>query len=239
MKSALVFAVTFIGLAAIPAFAQESAFAPEPGSSQVVAASSRSRPAVERALEITLGAGYAQGFGDIGASQRSLSDLSSAGGEINLGVGYRLDKRFMVGAYGSGSKYSTGDFTSGADIWSATAGVQGNVHFLPDNEWDPWLGLGTGWRGHWVKNASGTDSRHGWDIARLQVGVDYRVSPEFAMAPYVGAGLTTFFTQQLAGQQSFSNVHSPDVNLWVFAGLQGRFDLFGTSTPTVRLASAD
>ena len=225
MKTALLFAVT--ALAGLPAFAQE------------IVAPSPSRPAVERALEITIGAGYAQGFGDIGASQRSLTDLGSAGGELNLGVGYRLDKRFLVGVYGSGSKYSTGDFTSGADIWSATAGVQANVHFLPDNEWDPWLGLGTGWRGYWVKNAGGTDSRHGWDIARLQAGVDYRVSPEFAVSPYVGAGLTTFLTQELAGERSFSNVRSPDVNVWVFGGLQGRFDLFGGSAPASRLASAD
>jgi outer membrane protein W len=225
MKNLLVFAG--IALASVPAFAQE------------VVAPSRPRASVEKALEITIGGGYAQGFGDIGASQRSLTDLGSAGGELSLGVGYRIDKHFLVGAYGSGSKYSTGDFTNGADVWSATAGVQANVHLLPDNEWDPWVGLGTGWRGYWVKHATGTDSRHGWDIARLQAGVDYRVSPEFAVSPYVGAGVTTFLTQQLAGEQSFSNVQSPDVNLWVFAGLQGRFDLFGTSGPAVRLASAN
>ena len=89
-----------------------------------------------------------------------------------------------------------------------------------------------------MHNGSGTDSRHGWDIARVQVGVDYRLAPEFALAPYVGAGLTSFFTQELAGQQSFSNVNSPDVNVWVFAGLQGRFDLFGRSSG-FRVASAN
>jgi hypothetical protein len=39
--------------------------------------------------------------------------------------------------------------------------------------------------------------------------------------------------------KNLSNVHDPDVNVWVFAGLQGRFDLFGTSGPAVRLASAE
>ena len=217
-----------IVLAAAPVFAQEVQTTPQ-----------RALTSPERALEITLGAGYAQGFGDIGESQRSLTDLSSAGGELTLGVGYRIDKHFLVGAYGSGAKYSTADFTSGADIWTATAGVQGNYHFLPDNEWDPWVGLGSGWRGHWVKQASGTDSRQGWDIARLQVGVDYRVAPEFAVSPYVGAALTTFLTQETSGQGTFGNVKSPDVNVWVFAGLQGRFDLFGRSPASVRLASAN
>ena len=226
MKNQFVFAA--IALLGVPAFAQTEVVSP-----------GQRRAAVQDALEITIGAGYAQGFGDIGATQRSLTDLGSAGGELNVGIGYRIDRHWLIGAYGSGSKYATGDFTNGADVWSATAGLQANVHLLPDDQWDPWVGLGSGWRGYWVKHAGGTDSRHGWDIARLQAGVDYRVSPEFAVSPYVGAGLTTFLTQELAGEQSFSNVHSPDVNVWVFAGVQGRFDLFGSSAPSVRVASAD
>lgn len=240
MKIALVFIIIAVtGAAAGAAEAQ----APEPrftiDSSQEVSAHRQAQPALDKALEVTIGGGYAQGFGDIGPAHRSLTDLGSAGGEVNLGIGYRLDRRWMIGAYGSGSKYSTADFARGADIWSATAGVQANVHFLPDAAWDPWLGLGTGWRGYWVKDAIGTDSFHGWDIARLQAGVDYRVTPAFALSPYVGAGLTMFLTQERAGDASFSNVNSPDVNVWVFAGLQGRFDLFGAGAPGVRVASAN
>ena len=144
-----------IALAATPVFAQE-----------VQTSSQKAPTSAEGALEITLGAGYAQGFGDIGGSQRSLTDLNSAGGEVIVGAGYRIDRHLFVGAYGSGGKYSTADLTNGADIWTATAGAQANYHFLPDNEWDPWVGLASGWRGHWVKSGSGTDSRHGWDIAR-------------------------------------------------------------------------
>jgi hypothetical protein len=37
---------------------------------------------------------------------------------------------------------------------------------------------------------------------------------------------------------TFSNIHNADVNPWLSAGLQGRFDLFETrGTPSVRLAS--
>ena len=144
MKSTLTFVL--IALAGSPLYAQE------------VQTAARQAPAtVDQAFEITLGAGYAQGFGDIGASQRSLTDLSSAGGELSLGVGYRVDRHFLIGAYGSGSKYSTGDFTGGGDVWSATAGLQGNYHFLPENDWDPWVGLGSGWRG---QAHQGADHRH-------------------------------------------------------------------------------
>lgn len=225
MKDTLVFVI--LGLLGTPAFAQE------------IVAPGRSQGGVERALEITVAGGYSQGFGDIGNGQRSLTDLSSAGGEVTLGVGYRIDRRFALGVYGSGGKYSTKDLTSGADIWTATAGLQGSVHLMPDAEWDPWVSVGSGWRGYWIDKSGSTDSRHGWDIGRLTAGVDYRVSPEFAVSPYVGAGVTTFLTQQLASQQSFSNVDSPKVNVWLFAGVQGRFDLFGRPAEAIRLASAN
>ena len=216
-------------LLAAPVYAQEvTATSPEPAR------------AADNAFEITLGVGYAQGFGDIGGNQRNLTDQSSAGGELQLGLGYRINPNFMVGVYGSGSIHDTGSYTSGSNIYTATAGVQANYHFLPAETWDPWIGLGSGWRALWINHsAGGTDSRHGLDLARLTAGVDYRVSSLFAVSPYVGAGLTTFLTQQLAGEQSFSNVHGPDVNVWIFGGLQGRFDLFGNTGSSVRLASAN
>jgi len=213
-------------LIATPLYAQE-----------ITAAGPAARPA-DNAFEITLGGGYAQGFGDIGAGQRSLTDDSSAGGEVQLGLGWRINPNFMVGLYGSGSLHSTGDFTPGANIYTATAGAQANYHFLPANDWDPWIGLGAGWRALWITQ-NGTDSRHGLDLARVTAGVDYRVNSQFAVSPYVGLGLTTFLTQELVGQQKFGNVQSPDVNVWVSAGIQGRFDLFGSNGPSMRLASAN
>ena len=59
------------------------------------------------------------------------------------------------------------------------------------------------------------------------------------MSPYVGMGLTTFVTQKNAGEQAFSNVRAPEVNVWVFGGIQGRFDLFGSKRPSIALASSD
>jgi outer membrane protein W len=214
-------------LMAAPVYAQE-----------VVASSPSPKHVADSAFEITLGGGYAQGFGDIGAGKRRVQDLSQAGGEIQLGLGYRINPNLMVGAYGSGGYYSTADYTSGANIYTATAGLQANYHFLPSNDWDPWVGLGAGWRGMWIDH-NGTDSLHGLDLARITAGVDYRVSSEFAVSPYVGAGLTTFLTQKAANQQEFNNVQGPDVNVWIFGGIQGRFDLFGKSTSTMTVASAN
>ncbi len=191
-------------------------------------------PAADGALEITLGAGYTQGFGDIGSGQPSLRNLTSAGGEAQLGIGYRINPNFLVGAYGSGGKQSNGIFSGGSNIHTATAGLQANYHFLPWDTWDPWVGLGAGWRALWIDRpvpVVGTESRHGLDVARVTVGVDYRISPQLAISPYAGAAVSIFLTQELPGERVFSNVHSPNVNVWPMAGVVGRFDFFGGGSP--------
>src|SRR6267143_5703895 len=68
-------------LIAVPLYAQEVD----------VTGSSPSAPAspADNAFEITFGLGYAQGFGDIGAGQPSLMDQITAGGELQLGLGWR------------------------------------------------------------------------------------------------------------------------------------------------------
>jgi len=219
--------MTTLLAASAPALAQEE------GAAVTATASDRSLAAPDRAWEIGLGFGYSQGVGDIGGSSPTLTDLTHGGGEIQLNIGYRINPNWLVGVYGTGGKYSLGNLTpSDSDVWSASAGVQANYHLLPGERWDPWVGLGSGWRGHWIGKPQGTDSRHGLDLARLQVGVDYRVTRQLSVAPYLGASATIFLTQQLAQQSSFSNISDPNVNLFFFGGVMGRFDfLSGASRP--------
>jgi hypothetical protein len=68
-------------------------------------------------------------------------------------------------------------------------------------------------------------------VARVTVGVDYRISPQLAISPYAGAAVTMFLTQELAGERVFSNVRSPNVNVWPMVGVVGRFDVFGGASP--------
>jgi hypothetical protein len=243
MKGTILFVA--IAAAAQPALAQQSDVgAPEPTFAQTDTAGVSTAPlrrsidAPSSAWEIGLGVGYSQGVGDIGTNSPNLTDLSDGGGEIQLNLGYRINPSWMVGIYGTGGKYSTGTLIStDSNVWSATAGVQANYHFLPLQQFDPWVGLGAGWRGHWVSQPTGTDSRHGLDVARLQVGVDYRVNPVLSIAPYIGASATIFLTQQLAQQASFSNIHDPNVNFFLVGGFIGRFDVLGSRVEGTRVAS--
>jgi hypothetical protein len=232
MNARISIVAALLAAAAQPALAQESGDV-----TAVVPRRTVGGPA--NAWEIGVGIGYSQGVGDIGGNSPTLTDLSHAGAEAQLNVGYRIDPHWLVGAYGTVGKYSLGSGTpDGSDIWSVTAGVQGNYHFLPDQDWDPWIGLGTGWRGHWISKSAGTDIRHGIDLARLQVGVDYRVSPEFSVSPYVGATATLFLTQELAQQTGFSNISDPNVNFFFMGGIMGRFDIMGSKSNDSKVALA-
>jgi len=178
-------------------------------------------------LELTIGTGYAQGFGEIGTNQPKLTDVGQPGGAVQIGVGYRLIPPLTLGLYGSGAMFSRADQVDGStSLYSSTAGVQADWHFLPSQqEFDPWVSLGTGWRGYWIHNDQGTTSLHGLELAKLQVGVDYRVARTVAISPLIGADVSMFLTQASPTSPSFSNISDPQVNTFVFAGLMGRFDL--------------
>jgi hypothetical protein len=190
-------------------------------------ARSRDLPAAKNSVELTVGTGYAQGFGDVASGQPTLQDVSTAGGAVQLGAGYRLIPELTLGVYGTGAAFGRGDqVDSSANVYSATAGIQADWHFLPAaHVLDPWVSLGTGWRGHWVHSNQSETSMHGWEIAKLELGVDYRIAPAVSISPVVGADLSTFFTQSTPQSNGYQNLSNPNVNTFVFAGVLGRFDI--------------
>jgi hypothetical protein len=194
---------------------------------------------VANALELTIGTGYAQGFGEIGTNQPKLTDVGQPGGAVQVGVGYRIVPQLTLGLYGSGAMFSRGDqVNSSTNLYSAAAGAQADWHFLPSaNQLDPWVSLGTGWRGYWINADQGTAALHGLELAKLQVGVDYRVARTIALSPVVGADLSMFLTESNPASQGFHNITDPQVNTFVFAGLMGRFDIPVGSDDASRVAA--
>jgi hypothetical protein len=194
---------------------------------------------VANALELTIGTGYAQGFGEIGTNLPKLTDVGQPGGAVQVGVGYRIIPQLTLGVYGAGAMFSRGDqVDNSSNLYSAAAGAQADWHFLPSaNQFDPWVSLGTGWRGYWIHNDQGTTALHGLELAKLQVGVDYRVARTIALSPVVGADLSMFLTESNPASQGFSNITDPKVNTFVFAGLMGRFDIPVGSDDTSRVAA--
>jgi len=177
------------------------------------------------ALEVTVGLGSAQGYGN------------TAGGDLgvgtSLGVGWRIDRHWMIGAYGEGAVYS--GTSSNVSSLGAAAGVQANYHF--DAEIQPWVGLGTGWRGFWRGQDDGRTAYQGLDLVRLQAGFDVPISRSFALSPVLGATLSKFLSHSAPDAGGFAGPSSNDLSVFVFAGALARFDFFGRRSSEVVLAS--
>lgn len=187
-------------------------------------------PAVQRALEVGVATGHTQGGGKLGGNIGNLEDVSGPGEAVELAIGYRILPELSVGAYGTFSKYWHGDsVASSTDVLGATGGIQAAWHVRPDRSIDPWVSLGTGWKGLWLNPSSGkVTSLQGLELARLQVGVDYRLTRDIAIAPVIGGSVNTFISQDSAMTSDLTEISDKKLNFTGFAGLSGRFDLGGT-----------
>lgn len=187
-------------------------------------------PAVNSAFEIGVGTGYTQGGGKLGGAMGSLEDVSGPGAAVEVDVGYRILPELSIGAYGTFATYQHGDtIDSNTDVLGATAGLQAAWHFRPDRSVDPWVSLGTGWKGLWLNPQSGkVTSLQGLELARLQVGADYRLTKDIAIAPVIGGSLSLFVSEDSNMTTDLTEIHDKKVNFTGFAGLSGRFDLGGS-----------
>jgi len=216
-------------LSAVSLLAPAVAFA-QPETAEQPAGFDHEVPAVRHAFEIGVATGYAQGGGDLGGNMGHLEDISGPGAAVELDLGYRIIPQLTVGAYGTFSKFQHGDnVPSSTDVLGATAGIQAAWHFRPDRSVDPWVNLGSGWKGLWLDPSSGkTTSLQGLELARLQVGVDYRLSKDIAIAPVIGGSISTFISQDSEMTNDLTEINDKKVAFTGFAGVSGRFDLGGS-----------
>ena len=184
---------------------------------------------VQSALEIAVGTGYTQGGGKLGGALGNLEDISGPGAAVELDLGYRIIPQLTVGAYGTFAKYQHGDaIDSSTDVLGATAGLQAAWHFRPETSVDPWISLGTGWKGLWLNPSDGkVTALQGLELARLQVGADYRLTRDIAIAPVIGGSVSMFVSQDSPMTADYSEIQDKKVNITGFAGVSGRFDLGG------------
>jgi hypothetical protein len=194
--------------------------------------------APSNAFELKVGTGYTQGFGNLTPGQR-IADVATAGIGVNLDADYRMNPRWSVGLQGEYQEFQNNRANN-----FAARGLAANVgvtyHGAPFVHGDPWLRLGAGYRGLWSVSAAGGPPStlvHGFEIAKATLGYDIRVSQSVAIAPLVGADVNAFVAQNQGGVNSMLPVSSAQVGTFVFAGVQGRFDMGGTTTATPTVAS--
>ncbi|HEX3765910.1 MAG TPA: hypothetical protein VHW23_44740 [Kofleriaceae bacterium] len=185
-------------------------------------------PPTRSRCEVVVAGGYTQGAGGAGMIG-NIEDVAGPGGTVELQLGYRLSSTFGVGAYGTVARFRHGDaIGDGSRAYGATAGLQAVWHSSDTRSIDPWLSVGAGWRGLWVNRIGAQpSSMQGIELLRLQLGIDYRLSPHLAIAPVISASVSTFLVENAVMPDEFTQVQDKRLNLYGFAGVLGRFDFGG------------
>lgn len=212
--------------AAVPAQADPESLNPD--AFDLSGAIDRPVAATPPSLELAVGGGYTQGAGGAGVIG-SIQDVAGPGGTIELQLGYRMTSRLVAGAYGNVARFRHGDaIGDGSRAWGASAGVQAAWHSSDSRAVDPWVSVGAGWRGLWIERPGmQRTSMQGIELLRIQLGIDYRVTPHLAVAPVIAASLSTFLVENAVMADDFTPILDKRLNLYGFAGCIGRFDLGG------------
>jgi hypothetical protein len=192
----------------------------------------KAMPSPTQSFELAVSSAYNQGWGNITDTNsllgrtfgRQVQDVAGAGLQFELDLGYRISPRFATGIYGTIAGYTNPTPLEGANFRTLTGGIQGQWYMRPFHAFNPWVTLGSAYRGSWfVPEVGGITSRHGWELARLQIGTDFRVSREFAISPFVGGDLNLVFAERVPNG-SFRNLDGPPAYATFTAGVLGRYD---------------
>jgi hypothetical protein len=179
-------------------------------------------PAPADAFEIKVGTGYTQGFGMLQAGV-AMPDVAAAGVGVDIGLAERATPHLSFGVTG---QYQELNAVRGTGARGLTTGIDLTYHLRPTERVDPWLQIGPGYRFLWETSATTpTLVTHGFEIARVLVGADLRTGEDVALAPVIGGDLDLFLWQNQGS--GTVKIADPRLSAFVFAGVQGRFDLGG------------
>jgi hypothetical protein len=220
--------VVLAGVFAMGGAAHADPEAYNPNAFDLSGALDRAVAPTQRAIEIAIGGGYTQGVGGAGGAG-SVQDVAGPGGHLEVQVGVRTSPEITIGLYGTAARFRHGDgFADGSRAHGATAGVHAVWHARAARSLGPWVSVGCGWRGLWLAPAGAApSSAHGVELVRVQLGIDYRITPAIAVTPVVGVSAAVFVVEDAAMPSEFVAVHDNRLNLYGFTGFLGRFDLGG------------
>lgn len=220
---------TLISLAwASTASAQEDQLYFDPATGDTVETSDTEVLAPDDALEIGVQGGYTQPFGEL-TDGREFNDIVDAGGSIGAELGWRFSPYVSLSGLATFHEQGVTDSAGGTDIRGTALTLQGTFHFMPFDRVDPYLTYGAGYRMLWTKpeGLNNDTFAHGFQLARLAVGADVRVTDELAVGPIVGADVNLFLWENAEAQAEGESFDDPRPSTFLFAGLAGRFDVGG------------
>jgi outer membrane protein W len=164
---------------------------------------------------------------------------------IWVDAGFRFNPNLYVGAffqYGIGFvnkdknpqceqiSCSVSDIAFGANV---------HYHISPAASFDPWVGAGVGYEMLGLKS-SGTvntglgqlqldvsQTIKGLQFVTLQAGGDFKVTPDFAVGPFVNfaMGQYTGYSASSGGQEVSGDLNDTGLHEWLTIGVRGQYNL--------------
>lgn len=174
-----------------------------------------------RAAELYGASVYTQGFGELQGGV-DMGRVITPGIATELAAGYRIDPRWVVTIVGQYAEFAAQRASSARSL---VTGVAVAYNLRPYAKLDPWVQIGAGYRILWESNLAPRPDlmTHGFEPARLMIGLDVRASRDISFAPLVGIDLTLPLWQ--SGGAGSTAIGDPRVSTFIFAGLMTRYDL--------------
>ena len=197
----------------------------------------------ERGLEVAVGAGYGiplGGFGETTAFNTTMSLDYWITGElpISLDFGYRINRRFVVGAFGqfgfglvnkSHTVPCDEGVTCSASVSIIGAGLIWNI--LPDAFAAPWVGLGAGAESSSITQSGRIQTsatNRGPVYALLRGGAEVTLARGLRLGPFFSLSVGRYESETLGGE--FATNGQPtftvtQIHEWLVFGARGSYDI--------------
>ena len=170
-------------------------------------------------------------MGDI-ANNAKLSDAVKWQIPIQVDAMFGITPDLSVGVYGSYGFGFLGDQVKDAcdafNVSCSTSGWRVGAQLAyafnqMSPTFVPWVGVGTGWEWLKIKSSFGgvtsEATSNGWEYVNLQLGGDYKVTPKFAVGPFVQYSIGQFRTTE------GTDIPDKATHEWLGVGLRGKFDI--------------
>ena len=180
------------------------------------------------ALELQFHLGYTQPFGQL-SKNVATQDVAGAGFGSGGALAWRINPHFGLAGFGAFHHSKADASLNGGMVFGLAGGLRGDYHFLPYRLVDPYVDAGAGYRLLFVHPGGPPDNHmlHGFEPFKGEVGVDFRVTKDFAIGPMIGADVNVF-TWDLDEHTGVNDtIAQKGVSTWFFAGVSGKMDVLG------------
>ncbi len=186
---------------------------------------SSAMPEIDGGVEIALALNSAVSLGDVGGGMDA-GELVGNAAELDLQVGTRLTPNLALGFYTTGQALTRGSEDANRDVYTGSAGIEVDFHTRPSFAVDPWVSVGTGLRAMLI-DADGTSLLVGAELARVQLGVDFRVDDDFSLGPVIGASASLYGAHKQP-MRDFEELNDKGINWTISMGVGARFNAGGS-----------